>query len=92
MPERLTSDQIREKYPDQWVALTDIDFKPGSTSNFYTAVVVCGMTDEEYPNKCLEYTLQGKDYLYVRTADTGYWVGVLDCPDLQFEVVPPISQ
>ena len=69
MPERLTTEQIRERYPDQWVALTDIDYKPGSISNFYSAVVVCGMTDEEYPDKRVEFELAGKDYLYQRTAD-----------------------
>ena len=69
MPERLTTEQIRESYPDQLVALTDVDFKPGSTSNFNSAIVVCGIPDEEYNSKCLEFTLQGKDYLYLRTAD-----------------------
>lgn len=69
MPERLTTEQIRERYPDQWVAMTDVDYKPGSISHFYSAVVVCGMTDEEYPDKRVEFELAGKDYLYQRTAD-----------------------
>lgn len=77
MPERLTTEQIRERYPDQWVALTDIDFKPGSTSNFNSAVVVCGISDEEYNSKCLEFTLQGKNYLYLRTADVDDFLGVM---------------
>ena len=76
MPERLTSDQIRERYPDQWVALTDIDYKDGDISNFNTAVVACNMTDDEYVDKCLEFTLQGKDYVYIRTADNGEFIGV----------------
>lgn len=77
MPERLTPEQIRDKYPNQWVALDDIEYEDTNMLNVKTAVVVCGMTDSEYHDKCLEYTLQGKDYLYLRTADVGNFLGVM---------------
>ena len=78
MPDRLTTEQIREKYPDQWVAMTDVDYKPGSISNFYSAVVVCGMPDAEYPDKRVEFELAGKDYLYQRIADNySDFIGVM---------------
>ena len=77
MPERLTPKQIREKYPGQWVALTDVDFKPGSISNFYTAVVVCGMTDETYDKTRVKFEREGKEYMYLRTADPGTFWGIM---------------
>lgn len=77
MPERLTPEQIKKKYPDQWVALTDVDFKPGSLVNFYTAVVVCGMSSGTYHQKRLQFNLEGKDYLYLRTSDPVNFVGTV---------------
>lgn len=77
MPERLTTEQIRERYPDQWVALTDIDFKPGSTSNFNSAVVVCGMTDDTYDKTRVKFEREGKEYVYLRTVDPGTFQGIM---------------
>lgn len=77
MPERLTLKQIKEKYPDQWVALTDIDYKPDSISQFYTAVVVCGMTDEEYDDVRDKFEEEGKFYFYMRTKDRGNFMGLM---------------
>ena len=37
MPERLTWDEIQEKYPDQWVGLVDIKWK--YDSNIESAIV-----------------------------------------------------
>lgn len=37
MPERLTWDEIQEKYPDQWVGLVDIKWK--NDSNIESAIV-----------------------------------------------------
>ena len=74
---RLTAKQIRDKYPNQWVALDEIEYEDDAMLNVKTAVVVCGMSDSEYHSKCLEFTLQGKDYLYLRTADVGDFLGVM---------------
>jgi len=37
MPERLTWEQIQEKYPDQWVGLVDINWR--NDANIESAVV-----------------------------------------------------
>ena len=77
MPERLTLEQIKEKYPDQWVVLTDIDYKPDSISRFYTAVVVCGMTNEEYDDARNKFEEERKFYFYMRTKDRGNFMGIM---------------
>lgn len=75
--ERLTVKQIREMYPNQWVALDDVEYADDAKLNVKTAVVVCNMTDSEYHNKCLEFTLQNKNYLYLRTADVDNFLGIM---------------
>lgn len=77
MPERLTLKHIKEKYPNQWVAVTDVDFKPGSISNFYTAVVICRMTDDTYDKTRVKFEKEGKEYMYLRTADPGTFLGIM---------------
>ena len=39
-PERLTWDQVRERYPDQWVMLVDIDNVNETDFEFRSALVI----------------------------------------------------
>lgn len=46
--ERLTWDEIRARYPDQWVVLVDYDWIDVDDGEFRTAVVAgCGKTRKE---------------------------------------------
>ena len=40
---RFTWEQIREKYPDQWVALEDVEYLDDDGVNVKSAVVICGV-------------------------------------------------
>ena len=69
--QRLTWEQIRSAYPDQWVALMDVD-----GINVESAVVVCSMKDEDYVEQRLKFMEEGAEYEYERTEDTRGFVGV----------------
>lgn len=73
---RLTWKEIREKYPDQWVALMDVKYMDNDGINVESAVVVCGMEDSDYVEKRLRFMREGKRYEYERTEDTRGFVGV----------------
>lgn len=45
MSERLTWEEITERYPDEWVILTDFDY--GQTESFIVAAVVDHGTDRD---------------------------------------------
>ena len=74
--QRLTWEQIRASYPDQWVALTDVKYMDDDEINFESAVVVCGMSDSDYTRQRLEFMKAGRMYDYERTEDTRGFVGV----------------
>lgn len=73
---RLTWSQIRAVYPDQWVALTDVQYLDDDGINVESAVVVCGMADCDYTMQRLKFMEDGMDYEYERTEDTRGFVGV----------------
>ncbi len=74
--QRLTWDQIRAIYPDQWVALADVEYMGNDGINVKSAVVVCGMADCDYAGQRLKFMQEGKEYEYERTEDTRGFVGV----------------
>lgn len=74
--QRLTWEQIRAGYPDQWVALTDVEYLDNDGINVKSAVVVCGMADNDYVERRLDFMRAGKQYEYERTEDTRGFVGV----------------
>lgn len=73
---RLTWNQIRAAYPDQWVALRDVQYMDGDGINVESAVVVCGMQDCDYAGLRLKFMEEGLEYEYERTEDTRGFVGV----------------
>ena len=73
---RLTWEQIRNLYPDQWVALADVRYMDNDDINVESAVVICGMKDNDYVEQRLKFMEEGKDYVYERTEDTRGFVGV----------------
>ncbi|MCX4296498.1 MAG: hypothetical protein OSJ73_05625 [Lachnospiraceae bacterium] len=74
--QRLTWEQIRTTYPDQWVALTDVEYMDDDGINVESAVVVCGMADCDYVDQRLAFMKEGRQYEYERTEDTRGFVGV----------------
>ena len=74
--QRLTWEQIHDRYPAQWVALTDVKYLDGDGVNVESAVVVCAMSDEDYVGQRLKFMREGKSYEYERTEDTRGFVGV----------------
>lgn len=74
--QRLTWEQIRAAYPDQWVALTDVEYIGNDGINVKSAVVVCNMADRDYTAQRLKFMQEGKRYEYERTEDTRGFVGV----------------
>lgn len=74
--QRLTWEQIRTAYPDQWVALTDVKYMDDDGINVESAVVVCSMLDCDYVEQRLKFMKEGKEYAYERTEDTRGFVGV----------------
>lgn len=74
--QRLTWEQIRAMYPDQWVALADVEYMGNDGINVKSAVVVCGMADNDYVGQRLKFMQEGKQYEYERTEDTRGFVGV----------------
>ena len=79
MSERLTWEEVQEKYPDQWVAMKDVKFKNNDNINVETAIVVANMTDDEYVDKRLEFVRAGYQYFYFRTEIVGTFCGALSC-------------
>lgn len=53
--QRLTWQQIRTSYPNQWVALTDVEYMDDDGINVELAVVVCGMCDNDYAVQRLKF-------------------------------------
>lgn len=76
MAKRLTWLEIQKKYPDQWVALSDVEYVDDDGCNVESAVVICGMSDNEYINCRLDFVRSGKNYRYKRTEDSCSFVGV----------------
>ena len=74
--QRLTWEQIRTKYPDQWVALADVEYMDDDGINVKSAVVVCSMAGCDYVEQRLKFMREGKQYEYERTEDTRGFVGV----------------
>ena len=40
LPEHLTWEQIQEKYPDQWVGITDVEYEPDNDATIQSATVL----------------------------------------------------
>ena len=75
--QRLTWEQIRAAYPDQWVTLADVRYMDDDGINVESAVVVCGMADNDYMGQRLKFMKEGRMYEYERTEDTRGFMGVM---------------
>ena len=73
MEEKLTWEEIKEKYPDQWVGLVDVEYEEDNDATIKSAVV--------------KYTDKSKDELTIMQIQTkGELIGVYTTPDNVFQV------
>ena len=73
MSERLTWEQIQEKYPDQWVGLIEVEYEPDNDATIKSAVV--------------KYTDKSKNELTRMQIQTnGSLLGIYTTPDNVFQM------
>lgn len=73
MSERLTWEQIQNKYPDQWVGLTEVEYEPDNDATIKSAVV--------------KYTDKSKNELTrLQIQTSGNLLGIYTTPDNVFQL------
>ena len=73
MSERLTWEEIQEKYPDQWVGLVEVEYEPDNDATIKTAIV--------------KYTDKSKNELTRMQIQTnGNLLGIYTTPDHVFQM------
>ena len=73
MPERLTWEEIQERYPDQWVGLVEVEYEPDNDATIKTAIV--------------KYTDKSKNELTRMQIQTnGNLLGIYTTPDHVFQM------
>ena len=72
MNKRMTWDEIKEKYPDEEVKITDVEWKPNNNATVKSAVVLKAGNIEDVD---LLDALQGRCYILYTTPDNGISVG-----------------
>ena len=73
MSERLTWEEIQEKYPDQWVGLVEVEYEPDNDATIKTAIV--------------KYTDKSKNELTRMQIHTnGNLLGIYTTPDHVFQM------
>ena len=73
MSERLTWEEIQEKYPDQWVGLAEVEYEPVNDATIKSAIV--------------KYTDKSKNELTRMQIQTnGNLLGVYTTPDHVFQM------
>ncbi len=74
MDERMTWEEIQEKYPDRWIGLADVEYEPGNDATIKTAVV--------------KYTDRSKDELTMMQIQThGKIIVRYTTPDLMIKTI-----
>ncbi len=73
--EKLTWEQIKQQYPEQYVGLSDITREQGS-NHIVTAVVSCTSQDCSYEDM-LDQALNGVIYMTYPTADERLVAGIV---------------
>ena len=73
MSERLTWEEIQERYPDQWVGLVEVEYEPDNDATIKTAIV--------------KYTDKSKSALTRMQIQTnGSLLGIYTTPDHVFQM------
>jgi len=72
--ERLTWEEIQEKYPDQWVGMVDVKFEPDNDATVKSAIVKYIDLSKSI---LTEMMLDGKCFSRYTTPDHVFWLGAL---------------
>ena len=74
MGERLSWDEIAEKYPDQWVGLEAVEFEPDNDATVKSAIVkYTGLSKDELLHKMM----QGEILSLYTTPDSLFQLGMV---------------
>ncbi len=72
--ERMTWEQIQEKYPDQWIGMVDVEYEPDNGATIHSAIVrYVGLPKGELTRMMLD----GKCISRYTTPDNVFWLGAL---------------
>lgn len=63
---KLTWQEIVDKYPDKWVALSDVEF---DNTEVKSGVVKASCTDSEVASLFMEFKSKGINYYWIRATD-----------------------
>lgn len=74
--ERLTWEQIQEKYPDQWVGLVDVEYEPDNDATIQSAVVKYVDRSKNELTK-MQIETQGKLMAVYTTPDNIFQLGAV---------------
>lgn len=74
LEERLTWREIQEKYPEQWVGLTDVEYKPDNDASIRSAIVK--YTDKS-KDELTEMMLNGECISRYTTPDGIFQLGMV---------------
>ncbi len=67
MGERLSWEEIRDRYPDKWVVLRDCEWK--NKSNIKSAVIIDTCEDEEISQRRIQSRKNGDGLIFRRTTE-----------------------
>lgn len=74
--ERLTWRQIQEKYPDQWIGITDVEYEPDNDSTIRYATVIYIHKDKDELTE-LQLDTQGRILARYTTPDNVFQLGTV---------------
>lgn len=72
--ERLTWKEIQEKYPEQWVGLIDVEYKPDNNASILSAIV---RYKDKSKDELTEMMLSGKCISRYTTPDGIFQLGMV---------------
>ena len=87
MPERMTWDEMVDRYPDKWVMLRDVEFEDEHRANIKSAVVAQVLSDDIASDVQLKSNRRGHHYLFRRTTEYYGFIGAA----LEF-YTPPVRE
>jgi hypothetical protein len=77
MNERLTWEEIKLKYPDQWIGLTDVEYKPENDASIKSGVVTyIGKNIDELTE--LQFDTKGEVLAVYTTPDNALQLGIME--------------
>jgi hypothetical protein len=77
MNERLTWEEIKHKYPDQWIGLTDVEYKTENDASIKSGIVTyIGKNMDELTE--LQFDTKGQVLAVYTTPDNALQLGLME--------------